>query len=234
MKERHLDAGSAAVMQQAVLYTRKRKDEPSREELSRIWTARMAELGQGNRRVSRGRSASHTRLDRERWHRERRDAANRRSPSALHAVRRAVEHLEERRTVFTATMLRALVLAPGQWTLAEIDAAIGQLRDEGHLIEATRARADLTFVTDRAVRSERAVLRWMKKASGAPDAFAIDGDAVRRHLDTSILNAGQRDAVTTLLLSSRHAVGVQGHAGTGKTAMLKGNVKSYVSVRMVY
>ena len=35
-RERNLDERSAAIMQQAVLYTRKRKDEPSREELSNI------------------------------------------------------------------------------------------------------------------------------------------------------------------------------------------------------
>ena len=208
-------------MQQAVLYTRKRKDEPSRAELGAIWKARMAELEPRNRRVSRGRSASHSRLDRERWHLERRGAANRQSPSALHAVRRAVEHLEERRTVFTATMLRALVLAPGRWTLPEIDAAIARLRQEGHLIEATRARSDLAFVTDRAVKAERAVLRWMKRESEAPERFAIDAGDVRRHLDVGTLNDGQQAAVRTLLLSSRHAVGVQGHAGTGKTTMLR-------------
>ena len=65
VKDRNLDSGSAAVMQQAVLYTRKRKDEPSREELSNIWKARMAEL-----RPRTGTSPAigpfHTRLDRER------------------------------------------------------------------------------------------------------------------------------------------------------------------------
>ena len=155
VKERNLDAASASVMQQAVLYTRKRKDEPSREELSGIWKARMAELQPRHRRVSRNRPPTHTRLDREHWHLNRRDVANRQSPSALHAVRRAVEHLEERRTVFTANMLRALALAPGRWTLPEIDAAIHRLREEGHLIEATAARSDLAFVTDRAVTAER-------------------------------------------------------------------------------
>ncbi len=233
VKERNLDAASAAVMQQAVLYTRKRKDEPSRKELSNIWQARMAELAPRNRRVSRGRSASHTRLDRERWHLERRDAINRQSPSALHAVRRAVEHLEERRTVFTANMLRALALAPGRWTLSEIDAAIGRLRAEGHLVEATAARSDLAFVTDRAVAAERAVLRWMKKKSDAPGHFAINAGRVERHLEAGTLNDGQREAVSTLLLSSRHLVGVQGHAGTGKTTMLKQVVELAGAERIV-
>ncbi len=233
VKERNLDDRSAAVMQQAVLYTRKRKDEPSRKELSTIWKARMAELAPRNRRVSRGRSASHTRLDRERWHLERRDAINRQSPSALHAVRRAVEHLEERRTVFTADMLRALALAPGRWTLPEIDAAVGRLREEGHLVEATAARSDLAFVTERAVTAERAVLRWMKKTSDAPASFAIDADHVHRHLEAGTLNDGQKEAVSTLLLSSRHAVGVQGHAGTGKTTMLKQVVELAGAERIV-
>ena len=221
VKERNLDSASAAVMQQAVLYTRKRKDEPSREELSRIWQARMAELSPRNRRIARNRPPTRARLDQERWHLARRDAANRQSRSALHAVRQAVEHLEERRTVFTANMLRSLVLAPGQWTLSEIDSAIARLRDEGHLIEATRARSDLAFVTDRAVKEERAVLRWMKKESDAPDGFEIDADNVHRHLEGGALNDGQQAAARTLLLSPRHVCGVQGHAGTGKTTMLR-------------
>ena len=221
VKERNLDSASAVVMQQAVLYTRKRKDEPSREELAHIWQVRMAELSPRNRRVARNRPPTRARLDQERWHLERRDAANRQSRSALHAVRQAVEHLEERRTVFTANMLRSLVLAPGQWTLPEIDAAIARLRGEGHLIEATRARSDLAFVTDRAVRSERAVLRWLNKESDAPDGFEIDADGVHRHLEAGTLNDGQEAAVSTLLLSPRHICGVQGHAGTGKTTMLR-------------
>ncbi len=233
VKDRNLDDRSAAVMQQAVLYTRKRKDEPSRKELSNIWKARMAELAPRNRRVSRGRSASHTRLDRERWHLERRDAINRQSPSALHAVRRAVEHLEERRTVFTANMLRALALAPGRWTLPEIDGAIARLREEGHLVEAIAARSDLAFVTDKAVTAERAVLRWMKKKSDAPASFAIDADHVLHHLEAGALNDGQKAAVSTLLLSSRHVCGVQGHAGTGKTTMLKQVVELAGAERIV-
>ena len=220
-RERNLDSRSAAVMQQAVLYTRKRKDEPSREELRRIWQARMAELEPRNRRVARNRPPTRSRLDLERWHLERRDAANRRSPSALHAVRQAVEHLEERRTVFTADMLRALVLAPGAWTLPEIDAAIARLRDEGHLVEATRARSDLAFVTDRAVKAERAVVRWMQKERDAASDFGIDAGEVERHLATGTLNDGQKSAVRTLLLSPHHACGIQGHAGTGKTTMLR-------------
>ncbi len=170
VKERNLDSGSAAVMQQAVLYTRKRKDVPLRQELSGIWKARMAELRPRNRRVSRGRSASHTRLDRKRWHLEHRDAINRQSPSALHAVRRAVEHLEERRTVFTANMLRALALAPGRWTLPESDAparfAIDSGKVERHL-EAATPTARRPSTTTRVARASVTMSRLRRDATGS-------------------------------------------------------------------
>ena len=130
-------------------------------------------------------------------------------------------------------MLRALVLAPGRWTLPEIDAAIDRLRQEGHLIEAKAARSDRAFVTDRAVTAERTVVRWMKKQSDAPGSFVIDADLVERHLEAGTLNDGQKAAVNTLLLSARHAVGVQGHAGTGKTTMLRQVVELAGAERIV-
>ncbi len=210
-------------MQQAVLYTRKRKDEPSREELGRIWKARMAEMEPRNRRVARNRPPTRSQADLERWHLRRRDAANRRSPSALHAVRQAVEHLEERRTVFTATMLRALVLAPGQWTLPQIDAAIARMREEGHLVEAIEGalRSRLRHRPGGQGRACRRSLDARRRRDAAGD-FGIDAGEVERHLEAGTLNAGQKSAVATLLLSPRHVCGVQGHAGTGKTTMLRG------------
>ncbi len=60
-RERNLGT-SASVMQQAVLYTRKRKEEPSRSELAAIWRNRSQELGIGRDwHVARGRSAGHPR-----------------------------------------------------------------------------------------------------------------------------------------------------------------------------
>ena len=218
-------------MQQAVLYTRKRKEEPSRSELAAIWKNRSQELGAGRDwDVARGRSAvtreaarhgqAEARLDRERWHLRGRTEEKREDPSILFTVRRAVEHLEERRTVFSADMLRALALASGSWTLPEVDAAIIRLRDDGHLREVTARRTDLAFVTDRAVRAERAVCKWMRDWRGLLGAL-VPAARVEEHLANGTLNAGQQSAVRTILLSLDRLVGVQGHAGTGKTTMLR-------------
>ncbi|MDE0047781.1 MAG: relaxase domain-containing protein, partial [bacterium] len=230
-KEKNLDA-NASVMQQAVLYTRKRKEEPSRRELARLWKARTGEMGlERDWTTARGRSHATAedarrerlpfRLDRARWNR-RRDGAPAGEPqqlSVLFAVRRAVEHLEERKTVFTAAMLRALVLGSGPWSLPEIDRAIAKLVADGHLVEARAHRSDLAFVTDRAVKAEKAVLAWMKDYR-TDYGLEIPPEAVDIALDASPLNTGQRAAVRMLLLPGSRLVGVQGHAGTGKTAML--------------
>ena len=52
--------------------------------------------------------------------------------------------------------------------------------------------------------------------------MALDGaDAVEARLEASRLTWGQREAVRTVLLSNNLAIGVQGHAGSGKTTMLR-------------
>ncbi len=242
-KERNLDA-SASVMQQAVLYTRKRKEEPSRSELARLWKQRTGELSlERDWHTARGRSAAAradlrddhaaTRLDRDRWnlrHRARQDEQQ--HPSPLFAVRRAVEHLEERRTVFSAAMLRALVLGSGRWSLPEIDGAITKLVADGHLIEARAHRSDRAFVTDRAVKAERSVLAWMKENRGVGGSGVPPG-LLELALEDGPLNAGQKDAVRMLLLPGDRLVGVQGHAGTGKTTMLTKVVRQAGADRVV-
>ncbi len=160
-------------------------------------------------------------LDRERWHLRRRTEEKREDPSVLFTVRRAVEHLEERGTVFAADMLRALALASGSWMLPEVDAAIMRLRDDGHLREVTARRTDLAFVTDRAVRAKRAICKWMHNWRGLLGAL-VPAARVEEQLANGTLNAGQQSAVRTILLSLDRLVGVQGHAGTGKTTMLEG------------
>ena len=231
-REKNLDA-TASVMQQAVLYTRKRKEEPSRAELARLWRQRTGEMGLARDwTTARGRSPMPrevtrreripARLDRARWNRRlsRGTLPGEESrASVLFAVRRAVEHLEERKTVFTAAMLRALVLGAGPWSLPEIDRAIATLVADGHLVEARAHRSDRAFVTDRAVKAEKAVLAWLKEHR-TEHGIDIPPAGVDLVLEEGSLNAGQREAVRMLLLPGSRLVGVQGHAGSGKTTML--------------
>ena len=140
----------------------------------------------------------------------------------LEAVARAVAHVAERRTAVPEAEIRAVALghAPGRYTLAEVDAAIARLVSGGELIEAERRGMDRAFVTDRAVKAERQVLASMRAGRGKGMALA-DADTVEARLGASRLTQGQREAVRTVLLSNNLTVGVQGHAGSGKTTMLK-------------
>ena len=206
---------TAARTQQAALYTRRRKAEPDRQVLHESWQARAQEIGPArDRDVARGRDGVRASVTPVPEPRE--------LPSALSVVRRAVEHLEERRTVFSANDLRAWALAHGggRHSLAALDAGIAQLRRDGHLIEATARRADLAFVTDRARNAERDIIAGMRTGLDAGRSLA-PAAAVEARLEEVGLNPGQREAVRTILLSSHRTVGVQGHAGSGKTTMLR-------------
>ena len=140
----------------------------------------------------------------------------------LESVARAVSHVAERRTAIPEAEIRAVALghAPGRYTLAEVDAAIARLVSGGELIEADRRGMDRAFVTDRAVKAERQVLASMRAGRGKGAALA-GADAVEVRLGASRLTQGQREAVRTVLLSNDLVVGVQGHAGSGKTTMLR-------------
>ena len=66
--------------------------------------------------------------------------------------------------MFAANDLRAWALAHGggRHSLEAVDAAIAQLRLDGHLVEAKARRADLAFVTDRARAAERDLIAGMR------------------------------------------------------------------------
>ena len=214
MQERGWE-NTPARTQQAALYTRQRKAEPDRQVLHRTWQERAQELGPArDRDIARGRdgigpSAIPVPEPQVR-------------PSALAVVRQAVEHLEERRTVIPANDLRAWALAHGggRHSLDALDAGIARLRRDGHLIEVTARRADLAFVTDRARNAERDIIAGMRAGLDSGRSLA-PAESVETKLDAAGLNPGQRDAVRGILLSPHVTVGVQGHAGSGKTTMLR-------------
>ena len=151
----------------------------------------------------------------------------------LEAVARAVAHVAERRTAVPEAEIRAVALghAPGRYTLAEVDAAIARLVRDGELIEVERRGMDRAFVTDRAVKAERHVLASMRAGRGKGTALA-GADAVEARLEPSRLTRGQREAVRTVLLSNDLVIGVQGHAGSGKTTMLS-EVKELLGERKI-
>ena len=140
----------------------------------------------------------------------------------LEAVARAVDHASERRTTISQAEIRAVALghAPGRYTLADIDGAVGRLTREGKLIPVERRGMDRAFVTDAAVKAERKILSHLRAGKGNGTELR-DREEVEDRLSGSRLTEGQREAVRTILLSDDLIVGVQGHAGSGKTTMLR-------------
>ena len=198
---------SSRAAQAAALASRKSKAEPMRAVLRRHWAERARELGFGAAApVSRPREPISL-------------AA---VPSALEIVGRGMRHLEERQSVFAAGELEAFALAhsPGRHTIGEIREAVDWMVRDGHLVEAGLRRTDRAFVTDRALKAERATIDTMK--AGIGEGMALAGaDDVAAHLDGAGLTEGQEEAVRTILLARDKTVGVQGRAGTGKTTMLR-------------
>ena len=129
--------------------------------------------------------------------------------------------------------IRAVTLghAPGRYTLTEVDAAIRRLVRSGELVETESRGADRAFVTDRAVKTERRMLAAVRAERGRGRA-ETDPDTVAARLRETGLTEGQKEAVRTVLLSRDRIVGVQGHAGSGKTTMLR-TVKELLGGRTI-
>ena len=191
----------------AALAERKEKAEPVRAILQRQWGERARELGH-DRAEAVARTTEPVAL-----------AA---VPSALEIVGQGMRHLEERQSVFAAGELEAFALAhsPGRHTLGEIRGAVEWMVRDGHLVEAGLRRTDRAFVTDRALKAERATIDMMKAGIGKAKALAEE-ETVAAHLEGAGLTEGQEEAVRTILLARDRTVGVQGRAGTGKTTMLR-------------
>ncbi|MCE2519850.1 MAG: relaxase domain-containing protein, partial [Alphaproteobacteria bacterium] len=140
----------------------------------------------------------------------------------LEAVARAVAHFEERRTVIPAGEIRALALghAPGRYRLGEIDQAIERLVADRHLREVDVRGHDRAFVTDRAIKAERRIIGAVRRNKGESSVLVVP-DEVEARTRSTTLTAGQRRAVNLILGEGDAVCGVQGHAGSGKTTMLK-------------
>ena len=210
--KKHGLANTASRRQQAALATRPPKAEPDRAAMTAMWAARAREMGLPSRKA---------RAMRRRRGRIRDSAVDGAALSAAEAVWRGMEQLEERQSVFSVRALETLALghSPGSFRLPALRAAVRGLVRDGHLV-AAKKRRDPSFATGRTLRGEKDVVARMRAwlGDGAP---TVAEAAVDRGLAAGGLTVGQQGAVRHILGSHNRMVGIQGYAGTGKTAMLR-------------
>ena len=222
--KKHGLANTASRRQQAALATRPPKSEPDRAAMTAMWAARAREMGLPSRKA---------RAMRRRRGRIRESAVDGAALSAAEAVWRGMEQLEERQSVFAERALETLALghSPGSFRLPALRAAVRGLVRDGHLV-AAKKRRDPSFATGRTLRAEKDVVARMRAwlGDGAPTAAE---EAVDSGLAASGLTEGQKRAVRHILTSHDRMVGIQGYAGTGKTAMLREVVRLAGAKRVV-
>ena len=137
-------------------------------------------------------------------------------------VERAVAHLSEREAVFARTDLLAAALAHhvGAAAVGDTERAVAAREKAGTLHAARLPGAEGLLTTDRAVADGRETIARMR-AGERRGAAPMRARAVDKAPRNGPLTAGQKEAVKRILASKDRTVGVRGHAGTGKTTMLR-------------
>ena len=152
---------------------------------------------------------------------ERGAGVRRHDDPASQAVSWATAHLSEREAVFARADLLAAALAwkPGAVSVEAAGSAIDGLQREGRLHAAPGFCRGDGMTTDTALADERETIVLMRSGRDRGQVL-MRRRKVQQHLNKGPLTDGQKEAVTAILSSKDRVVGVQGYAGTGKTAML--------------
>lgn len=134
------------------------------------------------------------------------------------AINYAIEHLSERQSVWkTEEMLDvALKHAIGYSTIDKIIKRLNLEVKRGNILESS----DGTCTTKAMVKKEMETVDLMRSGIGETKAV-YSRNKIKKCLENSTLNEGQRGAIELMLSSKDRVVGVQGYAGVGKTYMLK-------------
>ena len=216
-------AENPRVAERAALVTRSHKRDVDKEALRETWQRQASELGfDAHGMVAEARhwqaSFSERPLPPAGHDREAEPGV---TAEAERAAAWAVAHLSEREAVFARTDLLTATLAwnPGKVNIEEAEATVGRMEKTGTLHAARTPVLGDALTTDKALIDETETIALMESGRGRSKPVMRKWIAAPL-LHNGRLTQGQKEAVTTILSSKDRVVGVQGYAGTGKTAML--------------
>ena len=203
------DVGPEAAAR-AALITRDTKVHAERSELGALWQTRAKAAGIDLDAVAK-------------------EVATPRTPTKAigpqEIIASTLEHLSERASAFSKTDLQraAIGLATGVQSPAKILSEIDSAAADGRVIEGVgTVKGKLT--TTAADARERQTVAAMKAGRSAVDPITTTAQ-IDKAMEPSTLSEEQRGAVKHLMNGANRTIGVQGHAGTGKTTMLTEAVK---------
>ena len=129
--------------------------------------------------------------------------------------------LSEREAVCARADLLAAALShrPGAVGIGEAEREVAALEKVGMLHAVDLPGAEDSLATAKTAGEEREAIAAMAEGQGRGAAL-MRGWMVQGRLSGGPLTKGQKDAVKLILSAKDRTVGVQGYAGTGKTAML--------------
>ena len=201
-------AENQRLAERAALMTRAQKREVDKAALTAAWTKQADALGFDARALA-ARAMTRGTL-----------AKN--AEPAREAAEWAVSHLAEREAVFSRADLLAAALSwrPGAVSIGAVEKALGGMEKAGTLHPAPALEAGDGMTTDKALGDERETIELMRRGQsrGRP---VMRSWMVTARLRGGALTQGQKEAATLILSAKDRVVGVQGYAGTGKTAMLR-------------
>ena len=234
LKDRGLEYNDAGFQQQqiATLDTRAAKKEQPREILQSVWqdVADVVRLDVGAiTKEAREKSVEHSNMLEQPG-----DAAQQKNQIALKAVSWATAHLSEREQSFTKADLEIAALKFGGGRIDQIEAAVNQkLAGRDLVAREISGNGAVVLTTNMAIKNELEYVQNIRDGIGkgkvvlsSEDEFskALKHFEERKTLETGKvfkLSGEQIEAAQNLLMHRDIYQGVQGDAGTGKTAALE-------------
>jgi conjugative relaxase-like TrwC/TraI family protein len=211
IREKAGEDASQKKLEQTTLKTRIRKKE--NENLREIWQEKTANKTYGNHLpiIPAYQQSTHS------------DLKANHTIQTNEAINYAINHLSERKTVFTSNEIAEIALND-KLSLINIDdinkRIVHLIKKQDQLLIAKKKGLTGYYTTKSALDNELKILAIAKDGSNKFTPIITKESLPKYQKLTQKLNEGQKQAAELILTSKDQFIGVQGYAGTGKTFML--------------